>query len=78
MEGGAASFSPRAAVQVAVADGFCDVGRLYRCRARQIGDGARHLQYTAVGAGREVEAVHRAAEQPGGGFVQRAVLLQMP
>lgn len=46
------------AVEVAVADGFCQVVRLNLLAALQVGYGASHLEDTIVGSGGEVEAVH--------------------
>ena len=43
-----------------------------RC-AFQVGDGAGHLEDTAVGAGREIESLHGGVEEVGGGGVQGAI-----
>ena len=54
---------PVLAVQVAVADGFGQVGGLDGLAAFQVGNGAGYLEDTVVGAGREVEACHGAFQQ---------------
>ena len=43
-----------------------------RC-AFEVGYGAGHLEDAAVGAGREVEALHGRVEEAGGGGVQGAI-----
>mgnify|MGYP006896679523 FL=1 len=47
------SFSPVATVEGAIADGLCQVVRLYMLAAFQVGNGACYLQDAVVGAGRE-------------------------
>ena len=54
---------PVLAVQVAVADGFGQVGGLDRLAAFQVGNGAGYLQDAVVGAGREVKARPGAFQQ---------------
>ena len=69
------SLRPVAAVEVAVADSLGYV--LYRDVGRgvEVGDGAGHLEDTAVGAGREVQSLHSGVEEAGGGGVQGAIFL---
>ena len=43
-----------------------------RC-AFKVGDGAGHLEDTAVGAGREVQSLHGGVEEAGGGGIQGAI-----
>ena len=52
------SFCPVGAVEVAVADGFGQVGRPDVGAAVEVGNGAGHAEDAVVGAGREVEALH--------------------
>ena len=61
------------AVQVAIAHRLGDVVLLdLRC-AFQVGYGAGYLEDAAVGAGREVQALHGRVEEAGGGGVQGAI-----
>ena len=65
-----------ASVEGAVADGFHDVGCSHAHAGFQVGDGACHLEYAAVGTCRELQAFHGPSElfgSLGGGC---SVLLQ--
>lgn len=57
---------PVAAVELAIADGFGDMGALNVGGMVKVGDGARHFENAVVGSGREIVAAHgfegRAAE----------------
>lgn len=57
------SACPVLTIQVAIADGFGQVGGLDVLAAFEVGDGARYFQDAVVGAGREVETVHGVLQQ---------------
>ena len=67
------SFAPVSAVQVTIAHGLGDVVLLDLGCAFKVGYGAGHLEDAAVGAGREVQALHGGVEEAGGGGIQGAV-----
>ena len=56
------SLSPVTTVEVAIADGFGNMLALNLFRALEVGDGAGHLQDTAVGTGGELQAFHGHAQ----------------
>ena len=56
------SLRPVASVESSVSDGFCQVLRLHMLASSQVGDGAGHLEDTAVGSGGEGELFHRHAK----------------
>ena len=56
------SLSPIATVEVAVADGLGDVRKGNFLSPFEVGDGTCHLEDTAVGTGRELQAFHGTSE----------------
>lgn len=50
-------------IQIPVADGFCEMRRLYELTVFEVSNGACHFQYTVVGAGRKIETVHCIFQQ---------------
>ncbi len=63
---------PQLAVEGAILNGFGDVFRCEPLRPRQIGNGAGHFQNAIVGAGAELQLVHRHLEEFQRRFVERA------
>lgn len=62
-EGGlGGGLAPGGAVEVAVADGFADVGGEDAGLAGEVGDGAGDLEDAVIGAGAHVEACHGVAQ----------------
>ena len=70
------SFCPVVSVEVAVADGFCDVVALYLLRTFEVGNGSCYFEDAVVGAGGEVELLHGCAQQVEGWVVELHILLQ--
>src|SRR3712207_740956 len=54
---------PIFAVEIPIADSFCQMGGEYLFRSFQVGNGAGYLQDAVVSAGRKVEPVHGVSQE---------------
>ena len=71
------SLRPVATVKVPVAYGLGNMVTQYAFRAFQVGNGTGHLQDTAIGSGRKLQAFHGHAQEFATLGVQNAIFAQM-